>query len=233
MKLPTRWIKVLKDVWGNKTRSALVVLSIAVGVFAVGMTTHARIIIERDLNTAYRAVNPASATLIVSPPFGEDFAHAVEAMREVETAEARRLETVEVFDGEAWREVTLTAAPDFDAVRVNRFSVEQGAGAPGLREILLERETAAMLGAAVGDTLAVRLNEDGQVHDLTVTGVVHDLTAEATTRWPSSWPSRTRTRTASARSRGWRGSGLRSQQATTYRASGCRKEIPARTGPAR
>jgi putative ABC transport system permease protein len=177
MKLPTRWIKVLKDVWGNKTRSALVVLSIAVGVFAVGMTTHARIIIERDLNTAYRAVNPASATLIVSPSFGEDFAHAVEAMREVETAEARRLETVEVFDGEAWREVTLTAAPDFDAVRVNRFSIEQGAGAPGLREILLERETAAMLGAAVGDTLAVRLDEDGQAHDLTVTGVVHDLTA--------------------------------------------------------
>ena len=35
--LNPRWRKVLRDLWGNKTRTALVVLSIAVGVFAVGM----------------------------------------------------------------------------------------------------------------------------------------------------------------------------------------------------
>ncbi len=31
-----RWRKVLRDLWSNKTRTLLVVLSIAVGVFAVG-----------------------------------------------------------------------------------------------------------------------------------------------------------------------------------------------------
>ncbi|MEJ2557520.1 MAG: hypothetical protein P8186_15085 [Anaerolineae bacterium] len=32
-----RWRKVLRDLWHNKARTVIVVLSIAVGVFAVGM----------------------------------------------------------------------------------------------------------------------------------------------------------------------------------------------------
>ena len=34
--LPPRWIKVPRDLWSHKMRSLLVVLSIAVGVFAIG-----------------------------------------------------------------------------------------------------------------------------------------------------------------------------------------------------
>jgi len=32
-----RWRKTLSDLWDNKVRTALVVISIAVGVFSVGM----------------------------------------------------------------------------------------------------------------------------------------------------------------------------------------------------
>ena len=35
--LDPRWNKVLRDLWNNKLRTFLVVISIAVGVFAVGM----------------------------------------------------------------------------------------------------------------------------------------------------------------------------------------------------
>ena len=35
--LKPRWSKVFSDLWDDKTRTALVVASIAVGVFAVGM----------------------------------------------------------------------------------------------------------------------------------------------------------------------------------------------------
>ena len=37
MRLRPRWHKVLRDLWGNKVRTILVVLSIAIGVFAIGM----------------------------------------------------------------------------------------------------------------------------------------------------------------------------------------------------
>ena len=33
----TRWIKVYRDLWINRARTILVVLSIAAGVFAIGM----------------------------------------------------------------------------------------------------------------------------------------------------------------------------------------------------
>ncbi len=51
--LKLRWRKVLRDVWSSKLRTVLVVLSIAVGVFAVGTIATSRIILERDLNVDY------------------------------------------------------------------------------------------------------------------------------------------------------------------------------------
>ncbi len=41
-----RWAKVLADLTENKTRTLLVVLSIAVGVFAVGMVTDTYLVTE-------------------------------------------------------------------------------------------------------------------------------------------------------------------------------------------
>src|SRR3712207_7947358 len=61
--LRPRWRKVLRDLWSNKSRTALVVLSIAVGVFAIGMVLGSRVILLRDLSATWMSVNPASATL--------------------------------------------------------------------------------------------------------------------------------------------------------------------------
>ena len=41
--------KVLRDTLGNKPRALLVILSIAVGVFASGAMASARVILSRDL----------------------------------------------------------------------------------------------------------------------------------------------------------------------------------------
>ena len=48
-----RWNKVIRDLWVNKTRTILVVLSIAVGVFAVGTVAHMQVIVSDDLNQSY------------------------------------------------------------------------------------------------------------------------------------------------------------------------------------
>jgi putative ABC transport system permease protein len=42
LRLRPRWNKVLSDLWGNRVRTILVVASVTVGLFAVGMiaTTH-------------------------------------------------------------------------------------------------------------------------------------------------------------------------------------------------
>jgi len=80
MELPTRWIKILKDIWDHKTRSLLVILSIAVGVAAVGMINNAKSMIERDLFEPYLAGNPALVQIYVTP-FDKNLADAVAGLR--------------------------------------------------------------------------------------------------------------------------------------------------------
>ena len=74
-----RWRKVLGDLKGNRTRTALVLLSITVGVFAIGFIAGARSIILRSLATSVAAVNPASA-MLVADPFGDSLVQAVRGM---------------------------------------------------------------------------------------------------------------------------------------------------------
>ncbi len=84
-----RWSKVLADLWDNKTRTLLVVLSIAVGVFAIGTIANAFQILSEDIDASYASVNPANIT-IMTEPFDEDFLSSVEGMPGVADAEGRQ-----------------------------------------------------------------------------------------------------------------------------------------------
>jgi putative ABC transport system permease protein len=86
--LSPRWRKVLRDLWGNKIRTLLVVLSIAVGVFAIGMIAGSRVILLRDVAAAYAASSPSSATLYTAW-FDDDLVQVVRHMPGVREAEGR------------------------------------------------------------------------------------------------------------------------------------------------
>jgi putative ABC transport system permease protein len=177
MNLPTRWVKVWKDIWGNKTRSLLVILSIAVGVIAVGMTTNGGQIVRLEMNEPYLATHPASTTLYITP-FDENLAHAVEDMREISQAEARRIEIAEAWLGANERtDIQLVVVPDFNNIRLNEFTLEAGQISPGPRQMLLERQTADLLGASVGDVVRIEPPGSERWYDLEVIGITHDMHA--------------------------------------------------------
>jgi putative ABC transport system permease protein len=177
MHIPTRWRKIFKDMRRNKTRTALVVLSIAVGVAAVGMVLNSWNILIRDLYTAFDRTNPHSVYIYVTP-FDESLANAVEDMREVEAVTARRTLAVQALSpasGE-WEDMSLNAVPDYEDIDVDRYFPEEGKPIPGLREIVLERKSASDLGVEVGDTLTIEI-DDEEHYDLLVSGTVQDLHA--------------------------------------------------------
>src|SRR5919205_3973682 len=93
-----RWRKVLRDLWSNKTRTLLVVLSIAVGVFAVGTIVSSRLILSSDLSANYAATNPASA-LLRTAPFDNELVETVRRMDGVGEAEGRRRVAVRIQIG--------------------------------------------------------------------------------------------------------------------------------------
>lgn len=177
--LSPRWRKVVRDLWSNKTRTMLVLLSIAVGVSAIGMVMGSQIIVDQSLPEAYAAVNPASGNIFTINTFDEEMVEGVRAMDEVAEAEGRRIVNVRFLtkDGE-WRSLQLNAIPDYDEVTINKIYPQAGAYPPPEREVLLERASlAAALGlgdVAIGDTLVVE-SPNGRERELRIAGTVHDM----------------------------------------------------------
>lgn len=172
--LSTRWRKVLRDLWVNKTRSILVILSIAVGVFAVGMIASSQAVIMRELRANYLAINPAAAS-IYCDNFDDELARTIERMPQVGQAEGRSSFTVRVqVSPSQWRSMWINAPADYNNQRVDIIRPQSGAWPPGRREILIERSALTMLRAQVGDTITIE-TPDGRWHELRFAGVVHDV----------------------------------------------------------
>ncbi len=168
-----RWRKVLADLWGNKLRTLLVVLSITVGVFAVGMVYSSYLLFERDLDASWRSAAPASASLYADP-FDEELVDSVRSLRGVKEAEGRRNVDLRVRTaGGSWGQMFLTAIPDYSKQKVNIIKSQTGAWPPGDGDVLLERSSLAELGAAVGSRIQVE-TAAGRKRTLKVTGVVYD-----------------------------------------------------------
>ena len=182
--LSARWTKVLNDLLGNKTRTGLIVLSISVGLFAIGMIANARIILAQDLDMGYVAVNPSSGTIRTLEPFDEGFVQAVGRIEGVAEVEGRahigmRFQLLKQApaagkDEARWRDIQIFAVPDYEAMRVNRIRPVAGAWPPAPRELLLERSSLDLLGAQVGNQVVVETSDRKQ-RTMRVAGVAHDL----------------------------------------------------------
>jgi putative ABC transport system permease protein len=170
-----RWRKVIRDLWLNKTRTILVVMSIAVGVFSVGAVATARTILSRDLAAQYAVTNNASATINFSN-IDEQFVRSVRRMPEIAEAEGRRVNLLRVPLGEARSNLILYAFDDFDDVRIDKFRHEQGKRVPDRREVLLERSSLRLFNKQIGEAIKVELG-DGKTRDLTIAGTVFDVNA--------------------------------------------------------
>src|SRR6185503_11207720 len=90
-----RWRKVFHDLWDNKGRTLLVVLSIAVGVFSIGVIAGAYQIIANDMSVSYSTNKPANVELRMTN-FDEDTIEMIHNQRGVEDVEGRRVFNIRV-----------------------------------------------------------------------------------------------------------------------------------------
>ncbi len=183
--LSPRWRKVVRDLWGNKLRTLLVVLSIAVGVFAVGMIAGAQESTMTAMNASWNATNPAHITLYTDL-FDEDLLWTVRHMPGVADAGGKRTfavrfknpaqlagQTTAGADPEKWRNLGLNTYPDFAAIPVGKVFPQSGAWPPPDRQVLIERASLAWMGVQVGDTILAEA-PNGRQRELRIAGVVHD-----------------------------------------------------------
>ena len=168
-----RWRKVLADLWDNKLRTLLVVASIAVGVFSIGMIAGTYVIISHDMDASYASANPANIDLMTLP-FDLDFVSIIEVLDGVRNAEGRRIFSVRARQpGGEWTTIDLVTIEDFTEIQINQMRLQDGSSVPENRQVLLERNAVEDLPLIVGNSLEFQL-PDGSVKSMLVAGVVLD-----------------------------------------------------------
>ncbi len=169
--LSPRWRKVIRDMWSNKARTILVVLSIAVGVFAIGVVTGTQNVFVNALNESFSASNPASGTVIVSGKFDDDLVDTIGSIRQVAIAEGL-LETnlrYRFNETEDWQVIELVSVADFDEKEIDRVIPKGGTWPPPDKQIVMELTSLEWLGKEIGDTIFIETSE-GKIRSMQISG---------------------------------------------------------------
>ncbi len=172
--LRPRWRKVFADLWNDKVRTGLVVLSIAAGVFAVGMIMSAYAILDEDVNRGYAAINPPNI-VIQTDPFDKDLLDVIGGVPGVKQAEGRSILTVRARRGQGdWDQLTLVGVTSFP-LPISRLVAIQGASVAGKGQTVITQDPMHTTGFHAGDVIEIEL-PGGAKHTLTVAGLVSDQT---------------------------------------------------------
>ncbi len=173
-----RWRKVISDLWDNKLRTLLVVASIAVGVFSIGMIAGAYKIISNDMGASYASAVPANIDMRITP-FDQSLLDSLHGVDGVKYAEGRGFFSVRTrVPGGEWTNLDLVAINDFTDVHINLLLPLQGNPVPGNKQVILEQKALKDLLVKVGDSLDIQL-PDGTIKTMTVVGIVQDQTTGA------------------------------------------------------
>lgn len=171
--LKPRWRKVIADLWDSKTRTILVVSSIAVGVFAIGAIISAYVIMSEDIDHSYISTNPANI-VIATDSFNENLLPSIERVPGVAEADGRFASTIRASkDGQEWQSLELIAHEDFNDAIVSQIETRNSTLNLQEDEVLVSYDTLKDPGFRVGDSLIAQF-EDNPPREYTVIGLIKD-----------------------------------------------------------
>ena len=170
-----RWRKVLADLWSNHARSLLVVLSIAVGLFAVGVIGILHQVVPEDLRNGYQSTNPANIQVFTSD-FDQDLVDQIGRMPGVKDVLGVRSFDLRVTDRDGnTKTIQIKAIPDPQSMNIDVPRLVKGTWPPQKDQIVIDRYKFDQLGIQLGDTIQVEL-PSGDTRDIPVVGEIQDQT---------------------------------------------------------
>lgn len=173
----SRWKKVWADLWGNRGRTFLTIITIAVGSFAVGFNSNMALYMNESMDGDFLSANPSEAQVYASD------------LDDDKVAIAREIPGVEAVDGfssvsgriilpdGSYTDIQFTSAENPAALTLDQLKPALGESvipAYGDRETIID-ESAASLGYRPGDIIVVELS-DGKRREIKFTGYMHAVT---------------------------------------------------------
>ena len=165
------WQKVWSDLWDNKVRTILAVLSIAVGVFAVGVTFGMADQMLSGMDKAHQAVSPSHINMFLNEYIDRDTILSLERVPGVADVEAYNSATVryKIRPEDEWKTGIVTVRDDYDNQTHDVTQLKEGRW-PEKDNIAIERLSSQFFGVAIGDKVIFEIDKKERL--MPVTGKV-------------------------------------------------------------
>jgi putative ABC transport system permease protein len=171
--------KVWRDLWRNKSRTFMVIMSISVGVMAVGMVVSGNTLTLGQMARSHVDSNPAHALIWLAGSVDEGVIRGLERIPSVKDVEGYSNSSVHwktTLDGE-WQDGHITTHADFESQTYDQLTLKDGAW-PQSKHIGVEAAHIDSYGApGIGGTVYFEINE--RPHAYTVNGMMRN---------PWEWP---------------------------------------------
>ncbi|CAG1000587.1 ABC transporter permease YtrF [Anaerolineales bacterium] len=175
----TSFKKVWRDLWRNKGRTFMVIMSISVGVMAVGMVVSGNILTLGQMSRSHVESNPSHGMLWLSGIVDEGIIRGLERIPSVKDVEGRSESSIHwktTPDGE-WQDGHILTYADYESQVYERVTLKEGVW-PESKQIGVEAAHIDSYSApGIGGTVYFEINE--HPHAYTVNGMM---------RSPWEWP---------------------------------------------
>ncbi|MBE7550798.1 MAG: FtsX-like permease family protein [Anaerolineales bacterium] len=166
------WYKVWFDLWHNKVRTALAVLSIAVGVFAIGAIFGMVDQLLSGMDNAHQAVTPSHIQMYLIDRIDRDTAIRLENIEGVEAVEVTNEVTVryKLHPEDEWKRGQMVMRDDYEEQKYDILQLKEGEWPHRDDEVGIERLSSQFYGIDIGDKVIFEL--DGMDRALPITNKI-------------------------------------------------------------
>ena len=165
------WFKVWFDLWRNKVRTILAILSIAVGVFAIGAIFGMVDQLISTMDEAHQSTFPSHINMFLFDQIDRDTAIRLKSIEGLEDIELLNSPSVQykMHPDDDWQAGVIAMRDDYDDQIYDIFQLKEGEW-PHKDNISIERLSSDHFGIDIGDRVIFEL--EGTDRALEVTGKV-------------------------------------------------------------
>jgi putative ABC transport system permease protein len=165
------WNKVWSDIWDNKVRTMLAVLSISAGVFAIGAVFGMVDQLITGMDRAHQAVVPSHIFMALSDSIDRETAERLSKNEGVEDIEVNNEVSVryKIDPDDEWAPARLIMRDDYEDQKYDILQLKEGSW-PEKDHLGIERLSSQFFGIDLGDKVVFEL--DGTDRALPISGKI-------------------------------------------------------------